>query len=162
RRGADGEPLPRRRLDDLRRGDPALRRCGRAAGSPAHGHRDEPAAPHPAAGDPRRRPAGGPVPQTSGFDHLVLPSAGNWGDPGNLWTHDDDVAERISPDVRRRPEYDEAIALAATLEAWGERLATASPVPLSAVPVDGIAVGGALALEGGGHVVGPAETDGLA
>src|SRR5699024_3063501 len=60
------------------------------------------------------------------------------------------------------PEYDEAIALAATLEAWGERLATASPVPLSAVPVDGIAVGGALALEGGGHVVGPAETDGLA
>src|SRR5699024_10353302 len=54
------------------------------------------------------------------------------------------------------------IALAATLEAWGERLPTASPVPLSAVPVDGIAVGGALALEGGGHVVGPAETDGLA
>src|SRR5699024_117137 len=68
----------------------------------------------------------------------------------------------ISPDGRRRPEYDEAIALAATLEAWGERLATASPVPLSAVPVNGIAVGGALALEGGGHVVGPAETDGLA
>ena len=103
-----------------------------------------------------------PYLQTSGFDHLVLPSAGNWGDPGNLMTHDYDFDGYISPDGRRRPEYDEAIALAATLEAWGERLATASPVPLSAVPVDGIAVGGALALEGGGHVVGPAETDGLA
>src|SRR5699024_11231278 len=43
-----------------------------------------------------------------------------------------------------------------------ERLPAVSPVPLSAVPVDGIVVGGALALEGGGHVVGPAETDGLA
>src|SRR5699024_10078614 len=90
-----------------------------------------------------------PYLQTSGFDHLVLPSAGNWGDPGNLMTHDYDFDGYISPDGRRRPEDDEAIALAATLEAWGERLATASPVPLSAVPVDGIAVGGALALEGG-------------
>lgn len=55
-----------------------------------------------------------PYLQTSGFDHLVLPSAGNWGDPGNLMTHDYDFGGYISPDGRRRPEYDEAIALAAT------------------------------------------------
>ncbi|MGP9536366.1 beta-galactosidase [Brachybacterium sp. AOP43-C2-M15] len=103
-----------------------------------------------------------PYLQTSGFDHLVLPSAGNWGDPGNLMTHDYDFGGYISPEGRRRPEYDEAIALAATLEAWGERLATAAPVPLDAVPLEGARAGGALALEGGGHIVGPAEIDGLA
>ena len=102
-----------------------------------------------------------PYLQTSGFDHLVLPSAGNWGDPGNLMTHHYDFGGYISPEGLRRPEYDEAIALAATLDAWGERLATASPVPLSAVALDGAAAGGALALPGGGHLVGPAEVDGL-
>lgn len=98
-----------------------------------------------------------PYLQTSGFDHLVLPSAGNWGDPGSLMTHDYDFAGYISPDGRRRPEYDEAITLAATLGAWGERLATATPVPLAEVALEGIAAGGALALPGGGFVVGPAE-----
>lgn len=102
-----------------------------------------------------------PYLQTSGFDHLVLPSAGNWGTPGNLMTHDYDFGGYLSPDGRRRPEYDEAIALAATLEAWGERLATATPAPLTDVRVDGAAAGGALALAGGGHLVGPAELDGL-
>ncbi|MGO1685523.1 MAG: beta-galactosidase [Brachybacterium sp.] len=102
-----------------------------------------------------------PYLQTSGFDHLVLPSAGNWGDPGNLMTHDYDFGGYISPDGRRRPEYDEAIALAATLEAWGERLATAQPVPLTDAALDGAAAGGALALAGGGHIVGPVELEGL-
>src|SRR5699024_12680268 len=58
-------------------------------------------------------------------------------------------------------EYDEAIRLTATLEAWGERLATARPVPLSANPLTGMKTGGALALEGGGLIVGPAEVEGL-
>lgn len=102
-----------------------------------------------------------PYLQTSGFDHLVLPSAGNWGDPGSLMTHDYDFDGYISPEGRRRPEYDEAIALAATLHAWGERLATATPVPLAEVAIEGIAEGGALALPGGGVVVGPAELAGL-
>lgn len=102
-----------------------------------------------------------PYLQTSGFDHLVLPSAGNWGDPGNLMTHDYDFGGYISPDGRRRPEYDEAIALGATLGAWGERLATARAVPLSEVAVEGASAGGALALEDGGHIVGPAELEGL-
>ncbi|MGO2537501.1 MAG: beta-galactosidase, partial [Brachybacterium tyrofermentans] len=102
-----------------------------------------------------------PYLQTSGFDHLVLPSAGNWGDPGSLMTHDYDFDGYISPDGRRRPEYDEAIALAATLGAWGDRLATATPVPLAEVAIDGIATGGALALPDGGFVVGPAELTGL-
>ena len=102
-----------------------------------------------------------PYLQTSGFDHLVLPSAGNWGDPGNLMTHDYDFGGYISPDGRRRPEYDEAIALAATLDAWGERLATARPVPLAEAGLEGAISGGALALEGGGHLVGPAELEGL-
>src|SRR5699024_12542907 len=75
--------------------------------------------------------------------------------------HHYDFGGDISPEGLRRPEYDEAIALAATLDAWGERLATASPVPLSAVALDGAAAGGALALPGGGHLVGPAEVDGL-
>ena len=103
-----------------------------------------------------------PYLQTSGFDHLVLPSAGNWGDPGNLMTHDYDFGGYISPDGRRRPEYDKAIALAATLEAWGERLAKAAPVPLSEVAIEGMSSGGALALPGGGLVVGPAELTGFA
>ncbi len=103
-----------------------------------------------------------PYLQTSGFDHLVLPSAGNWGDPGNLMTHDYDFDGYLTPDGRRRPEYDEAVALGATLAAWGDRLATALPVPLDSVAVDGIATGGALALDGGGFVVGPAELDDLA
>ncbi|MGP9603572.1 MULTISPECIES: beta-galactosidase [unclassified Brachybacterium] len=102
-----------------------------------------------------------PYLQTSGFDHLVLPSAGNWGDPGNLMTHDYDFGGYISPEGRRRPEYDEAIALAATLDAWGERLASATPVPLAQLPIEGAAAGGALALPGGGHIVGPAELQGL-
>ncbi|AXK46327.1 beta-galactosidase [Brachybacterium saurashtrense] len=102
-----------------------------------------------------------PYLQTSGFDHLVLPSAGNWGDPGNLMTHDYDFGGYLSPDGRRRPEYDEAIALAATLSAWGERLATAAPEPLDAAALEGVESGGALALAGGGHLVGPAELDGL-
>src|SRR5699024_179000 len=102
-----------------------------------------------------------PYLQTSGFDHLVLPSAGNWGDPGNLMTHDYDFGGYISPDGRRRPEYDEAIALTTTLRAWGERLATAAPWPLDAVAIGGIAAGGALALPGGGFIVGPAELTGL-
>lgn len=102
-----------------------------------------------------------PYLQTSGFDHLVLPSAGNWGDPGNLMAHDYDFGGYVSPDGRRRPEYDEAIALAATLDAWGERLATARPVPLSEAGLEGALSGGALALEGGGHIVGPAELEGL-
>lgn len=101
-----------------------------------------------------------PYLQTSGFDHLVLPSAGNWGDPGNLMTHDYDFGGYISPDGRRRPEYDEAITLAATLDAWGARLATATPVPLDEAAVEGAVAGGALALEGGGHIVGPAEVGG--
>src|SRR5699024_5444217 len=96
-----------------------------------------------------------PYLQTSGFNHLVRPSAGNWGDPGNLMTYDYDFGGYISPDGRRRPEYDEAIRLTATLEAWGERLATARPVPLSATPLTGMKTGGALALEGGGLIVGP-------
>jgi hypothetical protein len=102
-----------------------------------------------------------PYLQTSGFDHLVLPSAGNWGDPGNLMTHDYDFGGYLSPDGRRRPEYDEAVALSATLAAWGERLATARPRPLPADGIDGIRTGGALALDGGGTVVGPAELTGL-
>src|SRR5699024_6717870 len=156
-----------------------------------------------------------PYLQTSGFNHLVRPSAGNWGDPGNLMTYDYDFGGYISPDGRRRPEYDEAIRLTATLEAWGERLATARPVPLSATPLTGMKTrgaparagrgptgrrrpeydaairltatlgawgerlatarpvplsatpltgmktGGALALEGGGLIVGPAEVEGL-
>jgi hypothetical protein len=102
-----------------------------------------------------------PYLQTSGFDHLVLPSAGNWGDPGNLMTHDYDFGGYVSPDGRRRPEYDEAIALGATLAAWGERLATASPQPLPTDRIDGIATGGALALDGGGILLGPAELTGL-
>lgn len=102
-----------------------------------------------------------PYLQTSGFDHLVLPSAGNWGDPGNLMTHDYDFGGYISPDGRRRPEYDEAIALAATLDAWGERLATASPISLDQAPIEGAAAGGALALGDGGFIVGPAELDGV-
>jgi beta-galactosidase len=102
-----------------------------------------------------------PYLQTSGFDHLVLPSAGNWGDPGNLMTHDYDFGGYVSPDGRRRPEYDEAIALGATLAAWGERLATAGPQPLPTDRIDGIATGGALALDGGGTLLGPAELTGL-
>ena len=98
---------------------------------------------------------------TSGFDHLVLPSAGNWGDPGNLMTHDYDFDGYVSPDGRRRPEYDEAIALGATLAAWGERLATAHPRPLPTDRIAGIATGGALALDGGGTLLGPAELTGL-
>jgi beta-galactosidase len=102
-----------------------------------------------------------PYLQTSGFDHLVLPSAGNWGDPGNLMTHDYDFGGYVSPDGRRRPEYDEAIVLGATLAAWGERLATASPQPLPTDRIGGIATGGALALDGGGILLGPAELTGL-
>ncbi|WP_270408529.1 beta-galactosidase [Brachybacterium paraconglomeratum] len=102
-----------------------------------------------------------PYLQTSGFDHLVLPSAGNWGDPGNLMTHDYDFGGYISPDGRRTPEYDEAIALGATLAAWGERLATATPQPLPTDRIDGIRTGGALALDGGGTLLGPAELTGL-
>lgn len=101
-----------------------------------------------------------PYLQTSGFDHLVLPSAGNWGDPGNLMTHDYDFGGYISPDGRRLPEYDEAVALSATLRAWGERLATATPAPLSSAPITGIATGGVLELPGGGAVIGPAELTG--
>ncbi|MFC0672677.1 beta-galactosidase [Brachybacterium hainanense] len=101
-----------------------------------------------------------PYLQTSGFNHLLLPSAGNWGDPGNLMTHDYDFGGYMSPDGRRRPEYDEAVRLARTLEAWGERLATARPVPLAEAGVAGIDAGGALALPGGGHVIGPAEVHG--
>ncbi|NMA77966.1 MAG: beta-galactosidase [Actinomycetales bacterium] len=101
-----------------------------------------------------------PYLQTSGFDHLVLPSAGNWGDPGNLMTHDYDFGGYISPDGRRRPEYDEAIALARTLAAWGERLATATPVGLGQAPIEGAQAGGALALDGGGFLLGPADLDG--
>ena len=97
-----------------------------------------------------------PYLQTSGFDHLVLPSAGNWGDPGNLMTHDYDFDGYLTPDGRRRPEYDEAVALAATLRAWGPRLATAEPLPLADAGVTGAEAGGALALPGGGHLVGPA------
>ncbi|MGN7210519.1 beta-galactosidase [Brachybacterium paraconglomeratum] len=102
-----------------------------------------------------------PYLQASGFDHLVLPSAGNWGDPGNLMTHDYDFGGYISPDGRRTPEYDEAIALAATLAAWGERLATATPQPLPTDLIHGIRTGGALALDGGGTLLGPAELTGL-
>lgn len=101
-----------------------------------------------------------PYLQTSGFNHLVLPSAGNWGDPGNLMTHDYDFGGYISADGQRRPEYDEAIRLSRTLDAWGPRLATARPVPLSDIDVRGIDAGGALALDGGGHIVGPAEVHG--
>lgn len=102
-----------------------------------------------------------PYLQASGFDHLVLPSAGNWGDPGNLMTHDYDFGGCISPDGRRMPEYDEAVALGATLAAWGERLATARSQPLPTDRIDGIATGGALALDGGGILLGPAELIGL-
>lgn len=101
-----------------------------------------------------------PYLQTSGFDHLVLPSAGNWGDPGNLMTHDYDFDGYLTPEGRRRPEYDEARDLTATLTAWGGRLAAAAPVPLDASAVTDAAgepvVGGALALPGGGTIVGPA------
>lgn len=101
-----------------------------------------------------------PYLQTSGFNHLLLPSAGNWGDPGNLMTHDYDFGGYLGPDGRRRPEYDEAVRLTRTLEAWGERLAAAVPVPLEQAGVQGVDAGGALALPGGGHVIGPAEVHG--
>lgn len=97
-----------------------------------------------------------PYLQAGGFDHLVLPSAGNWGDPGNLMAHYYDFAGYLSPEGLRRPEYDAAIALSSTLDAWGERLAAATPIPLADAPVSGAAAGGALALPGGGHLVGPA------
>ncbi|MEE1617704.1 beta-galactosidase [Brachybacterium sp. J153] len=107
-----------------------------------------------------------PYLQTSGFDHLVLPSAGNWGDPGNLMTHDYDFAGYLSPEGLRRAEYDEAIALTTTLAAWGERLAAATPIPLGEAPVEaadgGTLAGGALALAGGGHLVGAAALDDVA
>src|SRR5699024_11662930 len=99
--------------------------------------------------------------QTSASNHRVRPSAGNWCDPGNLLTCAYDFGGYTSPDGGRRPECDEAIRLTATLEAWGERLATARPVPLSATPLTGMKTGGALALEGGGLIVGPAEVEGL-
>lgn len=101
-----------------------------------------------------------PYLQTSGFNHLLLPSAGNWGDPGNLMAHDYDFGGYIGPDGRRRPEYDEAVRLTRTVAAWGERLAAARPVELAEAGVTGIDAGGALALPGGGHVAGPAEVHG--
>ena len=102
-----------------------------------------------------------PYLQTAGFNHLLLPSTGNWGDPGNLMTHDYDFGGYISADGRRRPEYDQAVQLSRTLDAWGERLASARPVPLHSLGTEGVEAGGALELAGGGYIVGPAEVRGL-
>jgi beta-galactosidase len=101
-----------------------------------------------------------PYLQVGGFDHLVAPSAGNWGDPGSLMTHDYDFGGYVTPDGRRTPEFVEARRLARTLEAWGERLATARPVPLEHLGLRGTGSGGALALDGGGAIVGHAELAG--
>jgi hypothetical protein len=106
-----------------------------------------------------------PYLQTGGFNHLVQPSAGNWGDPGNLMTYDYDFGGYVSPDGRRTAEFAEARKLSASLAAWGALLAVATPVPiedtvLEAADEPGPVPGGALALPGGGTIVGPAELTG--
>lgn len=113
-----------------------------------------------------------PYLQTGGFNHLLNPSAGNWGDPGNLMTHDYDFGGYVTPDGRRTPEYAEAQRLARTLQAWGTRLATATPIPLDDLPTsDEVPTsddapasralpGGALRLVDGGWILGPAELTG--
>src|SRR5699024_8811855 len=142
-------------------GDPVLLRRARTARAAPDGDRDQSAASDLAARDPRRGPSGRPLPADLRLQPPRAPLRRQLGRPRNLMTYDYDFGGSISPDGRRRPEYDEAIRLTATLEAWGERLATARPVPLSATPLTGMKTGGALALEGGGLIVGPAEVEGL-
>lgn len=106
-----------------------------------------------------------PYLQVSGFNHDVLPSVGNWGDPANLMTHDYDFGGYLAADGARRAEYAEAVRLTRTLAAWGEALASAVPVGLSTALAElgGLIelpgphhAGGALRLPDGGFVLGPA------
>ncbi|MEV6109926.1 beta-galactosidase [Streptomyces sp. NPDC051940] len=97
-----------------------------------------------------------PYLQSSGWNFGYTPSAGNWGDPGNLMSHGYDFGGYVSSTGAERPEYAEAQVLARVLDTLGPRLATARTVP-TPVPVTcdfpTSAAPSALRLDGGGHLL---------
>lgn len=99
-----------------------------------------------------------PYLQSSGWNFDLNPSAGNWGNPGNLMTHSYDFGGYVAADGATRPEYAEGQRLAAVIGALGVRLAGAAPVlaaPLDLVPDFATSsVRPVLALDGGGFLAG--------
>ncbi len=95
----------------------------------------------------------GPYLQTGGTDFGFTTGITNWGDPLAFMTSHYDFGGMISPAGKVRPEGCEAIILSKMLDAFGAALALAASVNVPPVAVYG-ANGHALALEGGGWLIG--------
>jgi beta-galactosidase len=108
----------------------------------------------------------GPYLQAGGTDFGFTTSINNWGQPLSFATTHYDFGGMISPGGKVRAEGKEAIILAKVLEALGPALALAVPeeqCPLMMAAPDGawndrVIEGHALALDGGGYLVGLPNT----
>ena len=98
----------------------------------------------------------GPYLQASGWNFGFTPSAGNWGAPGNFFTHSYDLGGYVTPAGVERAGFAEARVLTRVVSTLGEALAEAVPAgtptyvdadfPTSSAPA-------ALDLAGGGRLL---------
>ncbi|GIE95433.1 beta-galactosidase [Paractinoplanes rishiriensis] len=99
----------------------------------------------------------GPYLQSSGWNFGFTPSTGNWGAPGNLFTHSYDFGGYVSPTGEERPEFTAAQVLSRVLETLGPALATATlshvdiPVAVASFPTS--SAPSSLDLAGGGRLL---------
>lgn len=99
----------------------------------------------------------GPYLQVSGTNFGFHNAVNNWGKPLAFLTSDYDFYGMIAPSGEERPEVQEGRMLSRLLDAYGERLALAKPVPspvrVQTELVESAGMRYALQLEGGGYLL---------
>jgi beta-galactosidase len=104
----------------------------------------------------------GPYLQAGGTDFGFTTGITNWGSPLAFMTSHYDFGGMLSPGGAVRPEGVEAVLLTRMLRALGKSVALARPSPQLPVRVEGDVIPSALALEGGGWLLGLANLVGEA